>query len=134
MLRCDRLVWHRFLTVICLLVLYLSGPTPLAVALHEVEHRFTVYGTVRDGRTFPGSPVSGKQVVVRWSKTGKILEQGVTNQQGQYSIVLHVHDDDVGKLIMIQSQGIEKSVTLQFDPADKTQERRTRVDLIVLPQ
>ncbi|MEE9146623.1 MAG: hypothetical protein V3U27_04415, partial [Candidatus Tectomicrobia bacterium] len=77
---------------------------------------------------------SGKQVVVRWSKTGKILEQGVTNQQGQYSIVLHVHDDDVGKLIKIQSQDIEKPVTLQFDPADKTQERRTRVDLIVLPQ
>ena len=107
---------------------------PAALATHEVDHRFTVRGTVRDGRAFPGTLLAGKEVVIRDSKTGQILQQGVTNQQGQFTLVLHVHNEDRGQSLTIQSEGIEKTLQLQFNPDDRTTERQLYIDLIILPK
>ncbi len=62
-------------------------------------------------------------MVVRPGKTGHILQRGMTNEQGQYALVLHTHNADHGKLIIIQSQGVEKTLELKFDPDDRTTER-----------
>jgi hypothetical protein len=104
------------------------------LATHEIDHRFTIHGTVRDGRSFPGTLLAGKEVVIRDSKTGQVLQQGTTNQQGQFSLLLHIHNEDRGMLITIQSEGAEKTLGLQFDPADNTTERQAQVDLVVQPK
>ncbi len=132
MLTFHRLDPHWFFISICLF--FWGAFAPLALATHEVDHRFIVYGSVRDGSTFPGKPLAGKEVVVRDVKTGKVLQSGVTNRQGQYSLLLHIHNEDLRKLIKIQSQGAEETLELQFDPNDKTKERSERVDLIVFPK
>ncbi len=132
MLPFHRLNPHWFFISICLF--FWGAFAPLGLATHEADHRFTVYGSVRDGSTFPGKPLKGKEVVVRDVKSGKVLNSGVTNRQGLYSLLLHIHNKDLRKLIKIQSQGAEETLELQFDPNDKTTERRERVDLIVFPK
>ena len=134
MLRRGSLEQFLFLISIGLLIWYRGGFMASVLATHEIDHRFTVYGTIRDGRSFPGAPLAGKEVVIRDSKTGQVLQQGVTNQQGQFSLVLHIHNEDRGMRITIQSEGVEKTLELQFDPADNTTERQARVDLVVRPQ
>lgn len=123
-----------FLIGISLLTWCWSSFIPPVLAMHEIDHRLTVHGTVRDGRSFPGTLLADKAVVIRNSKTGEVLERGVTNQQGQFSLVLHVHNEDRGMLITIQSEGVEKTLELQFDPEDRSTERQVRVDLVVRPQ
>jgi hypothetical protein len=134
MLRRVSLDQSLFLVGIGLLTWYWGGFIAPVLATHEIDHRFTVHGTVRDGRSFPGTLLAGKEVMIRDSKTGQVLLQGVTNQQGQFSLVLHIHNEDRGMLITIQSEGAEKSLELQFDPADNTTERQAHVDLVVRPK
>ena len=123
-----------FLVGISLFTWYWGGCITPVLATHEIDHRFTVHGTVRDGRSFPGTPLAGKEVVIRESKTGQVLQQGVTNPQGQFSLVLHIHNEDRGMLITIESEGVAKTLELQFDPVDNTTERQARVDLVVRPK
>lgn len=130
MLRCSSRVWHGFLTTFCLLI-FVTSPV---LATHLVDHRFTVYGTVRDGTSFPGTPLAGKEVVVRFQESGKELQRGTTDAKGHFSLLLHVHNEDAGKQIIVRSQGVEKSVALQFDPNDTTIERQVRVELVVVPR
>jgi len=128
--------WARSLrlSVLSVCLVCWSSGLPVVLATHEVDHRFTVSGTVRDGRAFPGTPLTGKEVLVRESQNGQVLQQGVTDQRGQFTLVLHVHNEDLGKLIIVQSQGVEKTLELQFDPNDSTTERRAHVDLVVRPK
>lgn len=121
-----------FSLILC--IIWWSSCTPLALATHEVDHRFTVHGTVRDGRSFPGTLLVGKEVTIRDSKTGQILQQGVTNQQGQFTLVLHVHNEDQGRSLTIQSEGVEKTFVLQFEPADRATERQRHIDLVIVPK
>jgi hypothetical protein len=126
----DRLV----LVIISSVLLVWSSFPIRALATHEVDHRFTVHGTVRDGRAFPGRPLGGKEVVIRDSKNGEILQRGTTDQRGRFSLILHLHNEDQGRLLIVQSQGAEKTLELQFDPNDRTTERQAQVDLVVLPK
>jgi hypothetical protein len=134
MLRRISLKQALCLVGIGLLTCYWGGFIVPVLATHEIDHRFTVHGTVRDGRSFPGALLAGKEVVIRDGKTGQVLKQGVTNQQGQFSLVLHIHNEDRGMLVTIQIEGVEKTLELQFDSADSTTERQARVDLVVRPQ
>ena len=131
MLRRVSLDRSLFLVALSLLTWYWSSGISPVLATHETDHRFTVHGTVRDGRSFPGTLLAGKDVVIRDSKTGQVLQQGVTNQQGQFSFLLHIHNEDRGMLITIESEGVEKTLEIQFNPEDSTTERQAHVDLIV---
>jgi hypothetical protein len=124
--------FYRFVPVIvCSALLMWSSLPSLTFATHEVDHRFTVHGTVRDGRTFPGTPLAGKEVVIRDSKTGEVLQSGVTDQRGHFSILVHLHNEDRGRMLSVQSQGTEKTLEVQFDPDNHTAERQAHVDLVV---
>jgi hypothetical protein len=116
------------------ILMWWSSFAPVALATHEVDHRFTVHGTVRDGRSFPGKSLAEKTVIIRDKKTGQILQQGMTNQRGQFTLILHVHNEDKGRSLAVQSEGVEKSLELQFNPDDHTTERQTHIDLIVVPK
>jgi hypothetical protein len=123
--------WRCMLLTIISLILAIYVP-PLH-ATHENDHRFTIFGTLRDGTTFPGVPLPNKEIVVQDTTTKQIMQRGVTDGEGKFMLVLHVHNGDVGKVVWIQSAGIAKQLTLQFDPSDVTTERRAQVDLIVFP-
>ena len=123
--------WVVCAVVLSILPMYWHSAPPLALATHEIDHRFTVHGTVRDGRTFPGTPLAGVEVLVRDSKTGEVLQRGVTDQRGHFSLILHLHNEDRGKFLAVQCQNAEKTLELQFDPENRTTERQTKVDLVV---
>ncbi len=116
---------------LCWLVVFSLGRPVVTQATHEVDHRFTIFGTVRNGNAFPGAPMAHERVLVRDATTGRILLQGVTNEQGQFSLTLHVHNDDLGRVLSVQAAGSEQQLTLTFDPDDTKTERRRRVDIVV---
>jgi hypothetical protein len=125
---------ERSVFSVLFILLWWSSFMPAALATHEVDHRFTVHGTVRDGRSFPGKLLAEKAVIIRDKKTGQILQQGMTNQQGQFTLVLHVHNEDKGRSLAVQSEGVEKTLELQFDPDNRATERQTHIDLIIVPK
>ena len=102
-----------------------------AFATHERDHRFTIYGTVRDGSRFPGVRLPHQTVVVRDAITNKELQRGLTDADGKFSLVLHVHSSDVGKRVLLQSSGVSKQLTLQFEPGDIATERQAQIDIVV---
>lgn len=105
-----------------------------AFAMHERDHRFTIYGTVRDGTRFPGVRLANQTVIVRDVKTKKELQRGLTDADGKFSIVLHVHNSDVGKQVVLESAGVAKQLELKFEPDDLTTERQAQVDIVVFRQ
>ena len=127
-----------------IVILSFSLLSSLAWATHEVDHRFILFGSVRDGSSFPGKPLSGREIRFLNPKTGQAWEtvdaQGqmrprvMTDQEGRYSAILHVHDEELGSVVKIVVEGTEKEFILQFDPQDKRTERRARLDLVVFPK
>lgn len=117
---------------------------PVARATHETGHRFTIFGTVRDGRSFPGQPLAGREIRFSHPKTDEPWEivdtQGnsrprvTTDREGSYSAILHVHDENLGATVKIVVDGTQKELVLTFDPRDQQTERRTRVDIVVFPK
>ncbi len=55
----------------------------------------------------------------------------VTDERGGYRVVLHVHDQDVGKVFNMTVKGVKTEVKIEFDPADKVTERGKRVDFTI---
>jgi hypothetical protein len=104
--------------------LLISNP---ALGTHQIDHRFTVWGEVL---TSDGQPVSGETIsftVADDTPIGSI----VTDNRGRYRVVLHVHDQDLGKVFDMTVRGIKTKVKIEFDPADKVTERGKRVDIAV---
>lgn len=126
----DKRCWMLLAFTGLLLAIYVLP----AHATHENDHRFTLYGTVRNGATFPGVPLPNQEVVAQDAATQQIMQRGVTDTEGKYTLVLHVHNGDVGKIVLLQSAGQSKQIALQFDPSDLTTVRRAQVDLVVFPQ
>lgn len=98
-----------------------------ALAVHEVDHRFTVWGEVL---TSEGEPVSDETITLM-SRDDEIIGSVVTNARGRFRVVLHVHDDDVGKVFDIVVRGVKTKVKLEFDPGDHNTERGKRVDFTI---
>lgn len=98
-----------------------------ALATHEMDHRFTVWGEVLGS---DGQPVSGETII--FTVTGDTpIGSVVTDDRGRYRVVLHVHDQDLGKVFDMIVRGTRTTVEIQFDPADTTTERGRRVDFTV---
>ncbi len=110
--------------VASLLLLYCwGGPLP-AQAMHEADHRFTVYGTVR---TPSGDPLSNAKVMITNRRAG----EGTTvfsERDGSYSATLHLHNDNLGDLLSVIVADQEQTVRVSFDPSDSHTERKTHVD------
>lgn len=100
------------------------GWTPVVTATHEADHRFTVEGFVcgDDGR-----PIGKSEVVVKDPRIS--LGQAVeTDERGYYKSTLHLHNDNLGDVLVIQASGEEQRTKVQFDPKDLESERKVRVD------
>ena len=98
-----------------------------AVATHEIDHRFIVWGEVltSDGKPVPGETI--EFTVGDNTPIGSVL----TDERGRYRVVLHVHDQDLGKVFDMTVKGVKTEVKIEFDPADKVTERGKRVDFTI---
>lgn len=105
-------------------ILLFSTP---ALATHEIDHRFIVWGEVL---TSDGQAVSGETISFTVSNDTPIGSV-VTNEQGRYRVVLHVHNEDLGKVFNMTVRGVKTQVKIEFDPADKVTERGKRMDFTI---
>jgi hypothetical protein len=93
-------------------------------ATHEADHRYTVYGYVRDAK---GHAVQDVKVMVVDNRIGE-GSTAFTDRHGYYEVLLHLHDANVGDEIAITTPDETKTITAQFNPEDHTTERRVQVD------
>ncbi|MBI5775921.1 MAG: carboxypeptidase regulatory-like domain-containing protein [Nitrospirae bacterium] len=103
---------------------------PVAMAMHETDHRFTVEGSVCGA---DGEPVSGIEVLAKDARIS-VLSTTLTDDRGYYKVTLHLHNDNKGDPIVVYVKGKEgkvqqeQQVTAQFDPKDVQTERKTTVN------
>ncbi len=100
-------------------------PKPVYVKT-KVEHGFTVYGYVRDGK---GNPVPGVDVQAKPLKAEGHAGSTKTNPEGYFEIFLHLHNEDSGSKIAVSAKGVSKEVIATYDPNDKVTKRQASVDL-----
>ena len=94
-------------------------------ATHETDHRFTVYGVVKDSS---GIPQANVKVMVSDTLTGE-GNTLFTDQKGNYEVLLHLHNNNLGDEIRIMAGKEVKSVKAFFIPEDKRTERKTEVNI-----
>jgi hypothetical protein len=94
-------------------------------AEHEVYYRYTLLGYVKDAR---GRPVRGHEVTVVRDKTG-FSYFGLTDAAGLYVIVVRLGDESLGEQLTLRAAASTAKVTVQFDVANRADERGTRIDL-----
>jgi MYXO-CTERM domain-containing protein len=105
-------------------VVFASAPS-VAVAMHEVDHRFTVEGHVCKA---DGTPAAEAQVVVKDTR----VSVGTTvfaDAGGHYKATLHLHNDNRGDPILVTALEQEKKVTALFDVKDVKTERQVTVNI-----
>lgn len=101
----------------------LTASTP-ALATHENDHRFTVFGYVRGA---DGKPVPDAKVII----VDPRLDEGTTaftDRGGYYEGLLHLHNDDLGDEIIVTALDQRKTIRATFDPNDTKAVRRAQVD------
>ncbi len=117
-MNCRRWVFRYVVAVL------VAGLVPLAHATHGVEHRYTIFGRVMDS-----NQASMGNVSVRITGLGgKPLGKATTAADGQYSILLHVHDQELGTAFWVTANGMTKSGTMTFDITDRNTDRTHRID------
>jgi hypothetical protein len=95
-----------------------------ASAEHEVSSRYTVLGYVTDAR---GRPLDDQRVELIRRRTG-LSYVSKTDEQGLYIIVARLGDESVGEALIVKIGRAATTVTARFEPANRTDERGTRVD------
>jgi hypothetical protein len=108
------------LLAVCLALL----PAP-ALAKHEADHRYNVKGFVLDENE---QPLADSPVTIR-SGNGVIGHQK-TNSQGYYNIQLHLHDNNLGKKLQVQTAVGEATIRVRFTPGNKATRRVHQANLI----
>lgn len=112
----------------CLLILAAAMLfSTAAIATHEIDHRFAVWGEVlyQDG-----TPIANETIELT-VRDGDSIGSVTTNEDGRYHVVLHVHDQDRGKVFDMTVMGVTTKVRIEFDPRDKQTERGKRVDFTI---
>ncbi len=108
---------------VCTILFFVTLFSNTAYALHEIDHRFTIAGYVRDDQ---GEAQSGKNVVVK-DTTGGTLGKATSGPTGFYSIRLHLHSEDVGRKFEVSTGTRTKEVQVKFDPDNVKDEREVEV-------
>jgi hypothetical protein len=103
-----------------------------AWATHEMDHRFTISGHVRDK---DGKPVRDVKVQARDLRDQKIDPvTSYADGSGFYKLILHLHNSNAGDPIQIsvkdERSGLDevKKIRAEFDPSDKHAERQVTVE------
>jgi hypothetical protein len=115
-----------FVLLICIL---LFADLKTALATHETDHRFTVFGVVKNSS---GVPQSNFKVMVTDTLTGE-GNTVFTNERGYYEVLLHMHNNNLGDEVRITAGSVVKSIKADFNPEDKHTERKSEVNLEFAP-
>ena len=115
---------HYLPWFITLLLILLCFDPSLLWATHDIDHRFKVYGHVKDAA---GNPIADGKVIIVALRNGE-GSTVFTNKEGYYEVILHLHNADVGDTIEVTTAGQKKKVTASFDPTDRVTERKAQID------
>lgn len=96
----------------------------VAQAMHEVNHRLTIYGSVKDAQ---GKPIADARVIISATRLGEGAT-AFTDRKGYYESTLHIHDADLGEPIDVSTGDETTRIAAQFNPQDTTTERRMEVN------
>ena len=110
---------HRMRWSAVFLVAALLAPAPFAGATHEVDHRVTVRGAIYES---DGTPRS-RSAVSLVGPGGEVLGTTDTNRAGKFQFVLHLHDEDAGRMLIVRSGATSREFRLTFDPGNRRAER-----------
>ena len=108
-----KLIMSLFLVAVGCFVL--SG---LALATHEIDHRYDVMGYVLDEKQMP-LPDTEVSILMN----NQVLGFGKTDADGFYNIRLHLHDPDRGKRLQIKTAAGVADIRVTLIPGDKTTKR-----------
>jgi hypothetical protein len=97
-----------------------------ATAEHEVFYRYTVLGYVKDAA---GQPRPGQRLELTRDKTG-FSYLGESDAAGLFVIVARLGDESAGESLTLRMGATELRLVASFDPANRTEERGTRIDLV----
>lgn len=98
-----------------------------AHATHGVEHRYTIQGRVVNA---DNEPVANAAVRVT-GLGGRPLGKATTDPAGRYSVLLHVHDQDLGTKFWVTVSGTTKAGQVTFAAGDLESERGQSIDFDV---
>ena len=116
----------RRVTLALVVVVAVALAANVARGEHEIYYRYTILGYVKDAK---GQAVRGFEVKVIRDKTG-FSYLGESDANGLYVVVIRLGDESVGESLTVQAGGaLTTRVTVQFDPANHTEERGTRLDV-----
>jgi hypothetical protein len=117
---------------ILLLILGLLALTGLAAATHLPDHRYHVNGRVVDSFGMPGMFV--RVDVVDITDPLVPASAGAAGFGGDYSVLIHLHNSNVGDQIRVTVGGQSAVIAAEFDPTDGASERFSPpVDFIIAP-
>lgn len=108
-----------------LFITALAAHAPLATALHEVDHRVTIRGAIYQ----PEGTPHGHSAVSVVEPGGAVLATTNTGRTGKFQFVLHLHDEDAGRMLILRSGPLTREFRLTFDPNDTRTERIVRVSI-----
>lgn len=109
---------RRILLLLALGVLVLTGS---ATATHQADHRYHVQGNIVDSFGMPGMFV--RVDVVDVTDPAVPPSAGSTGFGGDYSVLIHLHNSNVGDQIRVTVAGQSAVITAEFDPTDGTTPR-----------
>ena len=109
---------RRAVLLLVLGVLVVAG---VATATHLPDHRYHVHGTIVDSLGMPGMFV--RVDVVSLTDPLVPASAAAAGFGGDYVVVLHLHDSNVGDQIRVTVGGQSVVITADFDPSDGTTER-----------
>jgi LPXTG-motif cell wall-anchored protein len=115
----------RTVYFICLPLLIMAWAGQV-LALHKIDHRYTVSGTVRDAA---GLPQAGAEVVLE-HKTGSVgqKQKVKADSSGYYKALFHLHNDNEGDEMTVAFGSEVKRIVVAFDPNDVATSRAAVVD------
>ena len=89
-----------------------------AAAEHESDHRYDVRGHVLDARK---KPLSGVPVTILMDT--QTIGSGRTDSKGYYSVRLHLHDSDIGRVLTVRAGDTQAEIRMQAKRGDQTTAR-----------
>ncbi|MCZ6711945.1 MAG: carboxypeptidase-like regulatory domain-containing protein [Gammaproteobacteria bacterium] len=89
-----------------------------------MEHRYTIYGQVVDESRAP----IGNAAVIVTGLGGRPMGKTTIDADGQYSILLHIHDQDLGAQFWVTVNRVTQSGKITFDIANRVADRTHRLD------
>ena len=106
---------HLLVTLMLLMVFF----TLPSYAVHLADHRYTVWGLVKSSA---GLPIPDVKVTVSVDGGG-ISDEGLSDGDGAYRILLHLHNEDLGKPFSVTAGKTTVSGAIEFDPDNDRAER-----------